>query len=261
MLFENVHVILMLILTASLVQGSGKRHIIYWDGSIMPELQREMKIDVRINDWMDILCPHKANYNSSSRDTSLLYLELFNVSAEQYKHCGVLGQRRILRCKDPRKETKLTTKFQKRSPSPIGFVFRPGKSYYYISKPSTKQDSGCDENTMRLVIKVQEENYYHQNPGHPRKDPGASKDIKSSDPHRNSHHIKDQFNKNKKEKDSEIQIVSPQASRHPSPSGGNDGNENMAQSVLKSKQANLLLTFLLCVSVMMISLVMGEPYA
>ena len=45
-----------------------------------------------------------------------------------------VGQRRLLHCKDPRKETKLTTKFQTRSPSPIGFVFRPGETYYYLCK-------------------------------------------------------------------------------------------------------------------------------
>jgi len=49
-----------------------------------------MRLEVDINDWMDILCPHKANYDraSNSNKQDLLYLELYNVTKEQYQHCS-----------------------------------------------------------------------------------------------------------------------------------------------------------------------------
>lgn len=47
---------------------------------------------------------------------------------------SITGGVRVLTCKNPMKEAKLTTKFQIRSPSPLGFKFRPGETYYYLCK-------------------------------------------------------------------------------------------------------------------------------
>ena len=55
-------------------------------------LKDELKIEVCINDWMDILCPHKTSFNRSSLDIAGYYLELYNVTAEHYKQCVVTGE-------------------------------------------------------------------------------------------------------------------------------------------------------------------------
>jgi len=42
--------------------------------------------------------------------------------------------RKIFECNTPSISKKLTTKFQKRSPNPLGFVFLPGATYFYIGE-------------------------------------------------------------------------------------------------------------------------------
>uniref|UniRef100_H2Y9E1 Ephrin RBD domain-containing protein n=1 Tax=Ciona savignyi TaxID=51511 RepID=H2Y9E1_CIOSA len=132
---------------------SRTNHVVYWDRKINTSLTTELRVHVKINEWMDILCPRKIRHSHKTRDEEL-YIELYNITADQYPHCAAKAIQRVLTCSNPRRETKLTTKFQVRSPSPIGFVFQPGQTYYYISKPSKGQTSGCTSDTLRLVVEV-----------------------------------------------------------------------------------------------------------
>ena len=52
-------------------------------------------MDVQVNDWMDILCPQpvKTSENLSNPVQADYYLELFNVTAEHYKHCATTGRK------------------------------------------------------------------------------------------------------------------------------------------------------------------------
>ena len=59
---------------------------------VFSRLKDELNLEVKVNDWMDILCPHKSSFNRSAQDSHNLYLEVYNVSAAHYKHCAVTGR-------------------------------------------------------------------------------------------------------------------------------------------------------------------------
>ena len=54
-------------------------------------LKHGLKMEVKVNDWMDILCPQITDVRSSSIVRASFYIEVFNVTAQHYKHCAVAG--------------------------------------------------------------------------------------------------------------------------------------------------------------------------
>nr|CAB3241346.1 EphrinA-a ephrin precursor [Phallusia mammillata] len=140
---------------------------IQWDPVLEPRLGKGiMHLEVDVDDWLDIICPYTSVHKRHRSTNRHLLIELFNVTKEEFTQCTATRERTILRCFDPEHETKLTTKFQKRSPSPVGFVFKPGHTYYYFSKPRTKQSGTCDKDILKLVITIRKEKDQGQDSKH-----------------------------------------------------------------------------------------------
>ena len=86
------------------------------------------KIEVDIDDKLDIICPRKGRDENGEH----FYFKLYLVSAENYRKCNATGGKRLINCDVPDQEKKYTFYFQKISPSPWGLEFTPDKSYYVI---------------------------------------------------------------------------------------------------------------------------------
>lgn len=115
------------------------RYAVYWNSSNPRFYRGEYTVEVAINDYLDIYCPH---YEGSAAGTSGSTLEkyvLFMVNYDGYTTCD--HRRRGFKrweCNRPLAPNgplKFSEKFQLFTPFSLGFEFRPGHEYYYISSP------------------------------------------------------------------------------------------------------------------------------
>lgn len=116
------------------------RYAVYWNSS-NPRFHRgEYTVEVAINDYLDIYCPH---YEAPSASTALEKYVLFMVNYDGYTTCD--HRRRGFKrweCNRPLAPNgplKFSEKFQLFTPFSLGFEFRPGHEYYYISSPHLNQ--------------------------------------------------------------------------------------------------------------------------
>uniref|UniRef100_A0A8C6U9Z7 Ephrin A2 n=1 Tax=Neogobius melanostomus TaxID=47308 RepID=A0A8C6U9Z7_9GOBI len=117
------------------------RYAVYWNNS-NPRFHRgEYTVEVAINDYLDIYCPH---YEGAAGTAGALekYV-LFMVNYDGYTTCD--HRRRGFKrweCNRPLAPNgplKFSEKFQLFTPFSLGFEFRPGHEYYYISSPHLNQ--------------------------------------------------------------------------------------------------------------------------
>uniref|UniRef100_A0A671QBY4 Ephrin RBD domain-containing protein n=1 Tax=Sinocyclocheilus anshuiensis TaxID=1608454 RepID=A0A671QBY4_9TELE len=88
-------------------------------------------VQVNVNDYLDIYCPH---YNSSQRGVAEQYV-LYMVSYRGYRTCDPqLGFKRweCNRPHAPHAPIKFSEKFQRYSAFSLGYEFHVGQEYYYI---------------------------------------------------------------------------------------------------------------------------------
>lgn len=117
------------------------RYAVYWNSSNPRFYRGEYTVEVAINDYLDIYCPH---YESSPGTAGTLekYV-LFMVNYDGYTTCD--HRRRGFKrweCNRPLAPNgplKFSEKFQLFTPFSLGFEFRPGHEYYYISSPHLNQ--------------------------------------------------------------------------------------------------------------------------
>ncbi|NXS94442.1 EFNA2 protein, partial [Jacana jacana] len=89
-------------------------------------------VEVSINDYLDIYCPH---YNASVPEHRLEQYVLYMVNAEGYRTCNTSQGFKRWECNRPNSPNgplKFSEKFQLFTPFSLGFEFRPGHEYYYI---------------------------------------------------------------------------------------------------------------------------------
>uniref|UniRef100_A0A8C2AVS6 Ephrin RBD domain-containing protein n=1 Tax=Cyprinus carpio TaxID=7962 RepID=A0A8C2AVS6_CYPCA len=92
-------------------------------------------VEVNVNDYLDIYCPH---YNSSQRGVAEQYV-LYMVSYRGYRTCDPqLGFKRweCNRPHAPHAPIKFSEKFQRYSAFSLGYEFHVGQEYYYICEYS-----------------------------------------------------------------------------------------------------------------------------
>lgn len=93
-------------------------------------------VKVRINDYLDIICPHYAHGEvpSHAAERYVLYM----VEEEDYKVCKPHSFDQLRwecsRPFAPHAPEKFSEKFQRFTPFTLGKEFRQGESYYYICK-------------------------------------------------------------------------------------------------------------------------------
>uniref|UniRef100_A0A4W5J8S1 Ephrin A2 n=1 Tax=Hucho hucho TaxID=62062 RepID=A0A4W5J8S1_9TELE len=99
-------------------------------------LHGEYTVEVAINDYLDIYCPHYEDPLPLERMERYI---LFMVNYDGYTTCDhrMKGFKRweCNRPQSPNGPLKFSEKFQLFTPFSLGFEFRPGHEYYYISSP------------------------------------------------------------------------------------------------------------------------------
>ncbi|GAB5583895.1 ephrin-A1 isoform X1 [Prionailurus iriomotensis] len=109
-------------------------------------------VHVRLNDYLDIICPHYEDDTvaAAAMERYTLYL----VEREQYQLCQPQSRDQVRwQCNQPSARhgpEKLSEKFQRFTPFTLGKEFKEGHSYYYISKPIHHQEDQC----LRLKVIV-----------------------------------------------------------------------------------------------------------
>lgn len=112
------------------------RYAVYWNSSNPRFVHGEYTVEVAINDYLDIYCPH---YETPLPQERMERYILYMVSYDSYITCNHLirGFKRweCNRPLSPSGPLKFSEKFQLFTPFSLGFEFRPGHEYYYISSP------------------------------------------------------------------------------------------------------------------------------
>ncbi|KAG8146812.1 hypothetical protein E2320_013921, partial [Naja naja] len=101
----------------------------------LPWFQREdYTVEVRLNDYLDIICPH---YEDNSVPTHAMErYTLYLVEREEYDTCKPRSKEQVRwQCNRPdalHGPERLSEKFQRFTPFTLGKEFREGHEYYYI---------------------------------------------------------------------------------------------------------------------------------
>ncbi|CAL9705717.1 unnamed protein product [Knipowitschia caucasica] len=144
--------LIFLTLSISAWFASAERHSVYWNSSNPNFLWDEYTVEVRINDYLDIICPHYTHgeVSSHSAERYVLYM----VEKEDYDVCKPHSFDQLRwecsRPFAPHAPEKFSEKFQRFTPFTLGKEFRQGESYYYISKPMHHHGEEC----LRLRVDV-----------------------------------------------------------------------------------------------------------
>ncbi|XP_075868729.1 ephrin-A1b [Nelusetta ayraudi] len=131
---------------------SAERHSVYWNSSNPKFLWDEYSVEVHINDYLDIICPHYAHGEVASHAAERYVL--YMVEKEDYEVCKPRSFDQLRwecsRPFAPHAPEKFSEKFQRFTPFTLGKEFRQGESYYYISKPIHHHGQDC----LRLRVDV-----------------------------------------------------------------------------------------------------------
>ncbi|XP_039107384.1 ephrin-A1 [Hyaena hyaena] len=146
--------------------AAADRHTVFWNSS-NPKLQTEdYTVHVRLNDYLDIICPHYEDNTvaAAAMERYTLYL----VEREQYQLCQPQPQDRVRwQCSQPSARhgpEKLSEKFLRFTAFPLGKDFQEGHSYYYISKPIHHQEGPCLRLKVTVSGKITHSPQAHANP-------------------------------------------------------------------------------------------------
>ncbi|XP_075049483.1 ephrin-A1 [Mixophyes fleayi] len=141
-----------LLLLLSVWAVSAETHTVHWNSSNKGFLWDDYTIEVRLNDYLDIVCPHYED-DSLSGDTVERYT-LFLVDFEAYETCKPHSKNQVRwECNNPfapNGPERFREKFQKFSAFSLGKEFKEGHSYYYISKPIHHHGESC----LKLKVHV-----------------------------------------------------------------------------------------------------------
>ncbi|NWS64418.1 EFNA3 protein, partial [Chunga burmeisteri] len=121
-------------------------------------LRREgYTVQVNVNDYLDIYCPH---YNASVPEHRLEQYVLYMVNAEGYRTCNTSQGFKRWECNRPHaphSPIKFSEKFQRYSAFSLGYEFRAGQEYYYISSHSgEKLTPTLPQFTLRPEVKIED---------------------------------------------------------------------------------------------------------
>lgn len=144
----------LLYITASMcaLLASAERHTVFWNSTNPKFRWNSYAVEVRLNDYLDIVCPHYPLGEVPSQDAERYVL--YMVEREDYDSCRPQSYDQMRwECGHPfapHAPEKFSEKFQRFTPFTLGKEFRQGESYYYISKPLHHHGEEC----MRLRVDV-----------------------------------------------------------------------------------------------------------
>ncbi|CAB1441423.1 unnamed protein product [Pleuronectes platessa] len=132
--------------------ASAERHSVYWNSTNPKFLWDDYAVEVKLNDYLDIVCPHYPEGEVPSLDAERYVL--YMVELEDYESCKPQSYDQMRwECGHPfapHAPEKFSEKFQRFTPFTLGKEFRQGESYYYISKPLHHHGQEC----LRLRVDV-----------------------------------------------------------------------------------------------------------
>ncbi|XP_051907102.1 ephrin-A5b-like [Hippocampus zosterae] len=139
------------------------RYAVFWNRTNPKFYRGDYHIDVCINDYLDVYCPH---YISPLSDERAERYVLYMVNYDGYSSCDhtAKGFKRW-ECNRPLSSNgplKFSEKFQLFTPFSLGFEFRPGREYYYISSLT---DAKGRRSCLRLKVFVRPQNNCVRNSG------------------------------------------------------------------------------------------------
>ncbi|XP_072284472.1 ephrin-A1 [Pyxicephalus adspersus] len=125
--------------------GLGDIHTVYWNSTTKSFLWDEFSVEVHLNDYLDIVCPHYEEENIPG--VTVERYTLFLVGYEEYTTCKPTSKNQVRwECNNPfapHGPEKFREKFQKFAAFSLGTEFKEGSSYYYISKPIHHHGESC----------------------------------------------------------------------------------------------------------------------
>ncbi|ELW62433.1 Ephrin-A4 [Tupaia chinensis] len=132
--------------------GSSLRHAVYWNSSNPRLLQGDAVVEVGLNDYLDIFCPH---YEGPGPPEGPETFALYMVDWPGYKACRAEGPGAFKRWEwafpfPPFGPVPFSEKIQRFTPFSLGFEFVPGETYYYILVPTPQSPGQC----LRLQVSV-----------------------------------------------------------------------------------------------------------
>ncbi|PNI90644.1 ephrin-A4 isoform X1 [Pongo pygmaeus] len=129
--------------------GSSLRHVVYWNSSNPRLLRGDAVVELGLNDYLDIVCPH---YEGPGPPEGPETFALYMVDWPGYESCQAEGPRAYKRwvCSLPFGHVQFSEKIQRFTPFSLGFEFLPGETYYYISVPTPESSGQC----LRLQVSV-----------------------------------------------------------------------------------------------------------
>ncbi|XP_045401215.1 ephrin-A1 isoform X1 [Lemur catta] len=132
--------------------AAADRHTVFWNSSNPKFWKEDYTVHVRLNDYLDIICPHYED--DSVAEAAMERYTLYLVEREEYQLCQPQSKDQVRwQCNQPNAKhgpEKLSEKFQRFTPFTLGKEFKEGHSYYYISKPIHHQEDQC----LRLKVTV-----------------------------------------------------------------------------------------------------------
>ncbi|XP_045672737.1 ephrin-A4 isoform X2 [Phyllostomus hastatus] len=140
------------LLGSPLQGGSGLRHDFYWNSSNPRLLRGDAVVELGLNDYLDIFCPH---YEGPGPPEGPETFALYMVDWSGYEACQAQGAGAFKRWEcslpfAPFGPVKFSEKIQRFTPFSLGFEFLPGETYYYISVPTPGSPGQC----LRLQVSV-----------------------------------------------------------------------------------------------------------
>ncbi|XP_005280711.2 ephrin-A3 isoform X1 [Chrysemys picta bellii] len=123
--------------------GTVCRHAEHWNSSNAHLHQEGYTVQVNVNDYLDIYCPH---YNDSVPVHRMEQYVLYMVNAEGYRTCNTSQGFKRWECNRPHaphNPIKFSEKFQRYSAFSLGYEFQAGQEYYYISAPTHNHRRAC----------------------------------------------------------------------------------------------------------------------
>ncbi|XP_066465028.1 ephrin-A4-like isoform X1 [Eleutherodactylus coqui] len=127
-----------------LSRGCGLQHAVYWNSSNPRFLTEEYVVNVAINDYLIIYCPHYDSRVPVERTENFV---LYRVNREGYEGCHKTSQALVRwECKWPYAPSgpiKFSEKIQRFTSFSLGVEFDAGQDYYYISIPEVGSIGEC----------------------------------------------------------------------------------------------------------------------
>ncbi|XP_062256291.1 ephrin-A4 isoform X2 [Platichthys flesus] len=131
-----------------------KRHVVFWNSTNTRLTTGDLSIQVNLNDYLDIICPHfpnKETLGPRQPETLALYL----LGEATFQGCvETRGAIKRWECNTPFAPfgpVRFSEKIQRFTPFSLGFEFLPGHHYYYSSLPT---DEGPLLPCMKLRVTV-----------------------------------------------------------------------------------------------------------